>query len=458
MNKKIWLGLAAALIVAVALSLIALPRGAEWTTDSPEALVEFTAAVDAQMKVYHNEVQAHLERALELDPEFVIAKLFLADKAKMNDDGERALRLWNDVMAADRSKLTDRERVIIERARAIQEKRYEDADLMLDDYLAEHPNDPFLLHRKALSLWMSGDFEEAERLNRRLIEIAPNWVIAYNQLGYIAMSQGRFVEAEEYFTSYRFVAPDQANPHDSLGELYIILGRYDDAEISLYNSIEIKPDFWAAYDHLAMARMMVNDFVGAEQALAMAEAAGDVPDYWKTGIACIIRIAELARNEQYREVLAVREENPECFKGHSEGHADVTVHRAACLLGEWEIADAIEERFSEMIAEIESGEIKGEFANALGVLAHLQGVRLATEGDLVGAIERFRQADDNMTYIQAGNGLFKLYNRLFLVETFFAAGEDAQAHKLLSQVRSVNPRMVEDFEEQGLKVLGLERE
>ena len=94
----------------------------------------------------------------------------------------------------------------------------------------------------------------------------------------------------------------------------------------------------------------------------------------------------------------------------------------------------------------------------VGALAHLQGVRLAVQGDLEGAIERFKVADDNMTYIQAANGLFKLSNRLFLVETLFASGMDGKAHKLLSQVRSVNPRMVEDFEEHGLKILGLERE
>ena len=224
MNKKTVLALAAVVVAAVALILNALPTGAEWTTDSPEALAEFNAAVDAQMKLYHNEVQAHLERALELDPDFVMAKLYLADQVKMDDDG-RSASLWNDVISADQSKLSERERVLIDRARALQENRYEDADEMLDSYLADHPNDPFLLHRKALTLWMAGDFDEAERLNRRLIEIAPNWVIAYNQLGYIAMSQGRFVEAEEYFTSYRFVAPDQANPHDSLAELYIMIGR-----------------------------------------------------------------------------------------------------------------------------------------------------------------------------------------------------------------------------------------
>ncbi len=457
MSKKIWLGLAVVIVAAVAFSLIALPEGAEWTTTSPEARAEFAAAVDAQMKLYHSDVQAHLERALELDPDFVMAKLYLADKVRM-DDESRATRLWNDVMSADQSKLSERERVYINRARAMQEKRYSDADEMLDTYLADHPNDPLLLHQKALALWMTGEFDEAEKLNRRLIEIAPNWVIAYNQLGYIAMSQGRFVEAEEYFTSYRFVAPDQANPHDSLAELYIMIGRYDEAETSLYQSIGIKPDFWAAYDHLAMTEMMMKDFAGARDALVMAEEAGEVPEYWEIGIGCITRIAELAYNEQYREVLAVQEENPECFKGHSRGHGSVTVHRAASLLGEWEIADSIEEGFATAIEEMKNDGAEREMSNVVGALAHLQGVRLAVQGDLEGAIERFKVADQNMTYIQAANGLFKLSNRLFLVEALFASGMDGKAHKVLSKVRSVNPRMVEDFEEHGLKVLGLERE
>jgi len=457
MNKKIWLGLAVVIVAAAALILNALPKGAEWTTSSPEALAEFTSAVDAQMKLYHSDVQAHLERALELDPDFVMAKLYLADQVKM-DDESRATRLWNDVMSADQSKLSERERVYINRARALQEKRIADADKMVETYLTDHPNDPFFLYQNAMVRWRSGEFEEAEKLNRRLIEIAPNWVIAYNQLGYIAMSQGRFVEAEEYFTSYRFVAPDQANPHDSLAELYLMLGRYDEAEISLYQSMGIKPDFWAAYDHLAMTKMMMDDFSGAMDALVMAEEAGEVPEYWRTGIGCIIRIAELAHNEQYREVLAVQEENPECFKGHSKGHGSVTVHRAASLLDEWEIVEAIEKDYAAIIDKMKDNADERDMSNVVGALAHLQGVRLAVQGDFEGAIERFKVADHNMTYIQAANGLFKLYNRLFLVEALFASGMDGKAHKVLSKVRSVNPRMAEDFEEHGLKILGLERE
>jgi Flp pilus assembly protein TadD len=458
MSKKVWIGLSLIVAAAVAVSLVALPKGAEWTTDSPEALAEFTAAVDAQMKLYHGEVQAHLEKAVELDPDFLIAKLYLSDQLKMEDDKERALRLWNDVLAADRSKLTERERVLIERARAIQEKRYDEADQMIDAYLAKHPNDPFILHRKAIKAWATGETDEAERLNRRLIEIAPNWVIAYNQLGYLAMAQGRFVEAEEYFTSYRFVAPDQANPHDSLGELYIILGRYDEAETSLLRSIEIKRDFWAAYDHLSLTRSMMQDYAGAQAALTQARAVGGVPEYWTDGIECILNLGQLSRDEQFDEILGLYEEESACLKGHSEGHAKVTIHRAACLLGDWEVADAIEADYSNMLEKIDSGEAKTERPMVVGALSHLQGVRLAVQGDLEAAIDSFVAADENMSYYQASTGLFKLFNRFLLVESLLAAGNDGKAHKVLSKVRSVNPRYVERFEEEGLKVLGLERD
>lgn len=454
--KKTWLGLAVVIIGIVAVSIIALPRGEEWTTDSPEALAEFTSAIDDKMKLYHDDVQAHLEKAVELDPDFVIAKLYLANEVRY-DDEDRALRLWNDVLTADHSNLTPREIFFVDRARAYQEKRFDDAAQMIDDYLARYPDDPFILHEKALKAWGAGEFEEAERLNRRLIEIAPNWVLAYNQLGYIAMSQGRFVEAEEYFTSYRFVAPDQANPHDSLGELYIILGRIEEAEASLRQSIEIKPDFWNAFDHLALARMSVGDIAGAEDIVSEVSAAENCPEYWETGIGCFVEIAGLARAERWSDVLSALGEDSACLEGHASGYAQIMKHRAAVQLGDIETALAIEEKMEKSLSAAEEIS-KLDKPMILGALSHLRGVRLAVQGDDEGAIEAFWSADKNMTYIQARDGLFKLQNRLILVETLFAAGEDAKAHKVLSKVRSVNPGVAREFEEKGLKVLGLERE
>jgi tetratricopeptide (TPR) repeat protein len=454
--KKIWLGLAVVIVGVIAASIIALPRGAEWTTDSPEALAEFNAAIDAKMKLYHDEVQVHLEKAIELDPDFVIAKLYLANDVRY-DDEDRALRLWNDVLTADHSDLTPREIFFVDRARAYQEKRFDDAAQMIEDYLTEYPDDPYILHEKALKTWGAGEFDEAERLNRRLIEIAPNWVLAYNQLGYIAMSQGRFVEAEEYFTSYRFVAPDQANPHDSLGELYIILGRIEEAEASLRQSIAIKPDFWNAFDHLALTRLSIGDVAGAEDIVAEVQAVGNCPDYWETGIACLVDIAGLAHAEQWTAIADLLAEDSPCLEGHSASYAQIMKHRAAMELGDIETALSIEEKMETSLSAAEKIS-KLEKPMILGALSHLRAVRMALQGDHQEAIEAFRNADENMTYIQAGNGLFKLQNRIFLVETLFAAGRDADAHKVLSKVRSVNSGYAQEFEEKGLKVLGLERE
>jgi len=328
---------------------------------------------------------------------------------------------------------------------------------MIDEYLEKYPNDPYVLHQKALSAWYGGRLDEAEKLNRRLIEMAPNWVIAYNQLGYIAMSQGRFAEAEEYFSSYRFVAPDQANPHDSLGELYIITGRYGEAETSLLRSIEIRPDFWNAYDHLVLARLMMEDLVGAEQALLMARSNDDLPDYWDVGIGCVLRYANMTLDDRWNEILEAYAEDSECREGHSLGYSMVVAHRAACALGRMDVAQSIEDEVAELLAKIEKGSVKQEKPEVLGLQAHMRGVRLATLGDTEGAVESFELGDEFFHYMMAGSGLFKLRNRLILVETLLAAGEDAKAHQLLSKVQSVNPAMVENFEEDGLKVLGLER-
>ena len=58
--KKIWLALIVAIAAAVAASLIALPKSSQWTTDSPEALAAFEAAMNAKMKIYYPEAQRHL--------------------------------------------------------------------------------------------------------------------------------------------------------------------------------------------------------------------------------------------------------------------------------------------------------------------------------------------------------------------------------------------------------------
>jgi len=457
MKRWMWLTLAAVVVVGAGVSLVAVPTAQEWTTSSPEALAEFELAMAAKNKLYYEDQMRHLERAVELDPDFALARLWSLDPM-FREDEEAAKAEWDKVLATDTSMLTPRERFYIERSRLIRAEQREEIDSLLDKYLADYPNDPYILNEKAVQHWSRDEFDDAERLYRRLVEIAPNWVIAYNQLGYINMSKGRFAEAEERFKSYRFIAPDQANPHDSLGELFIALGRNDEAEESFEAAIEIKSDFWAAYNHIALLKSFNGDIEGAREIIGRAKTAG-IPEEWAAEMDCLAQYMELRNTGSWQEILELAETS-KCVEKSEINFFKLTTHLAACEVGDWDTALEIERGGEEMLAEIES-EGKRIGARHLEMLhaavEHLQGVRLALQGDYGDAEKLLRSADERVSYVEAFSAIFKLYNRMILAELLLADGQDAEAHGLLAKVRGVNPLWVTEFQDSGFKMLGLER-
>ena len=453
MKRRFWIGLVAVVVIAAGVTLVALPKGQEWTTSSPEALAEFEAGDSALWKLYHDEANRHFRRAVELDPDFIIAKLFVLNSVR-HEDKEKANALWDEVISADRSKLRPREVYFIERERLYHEGRGEEVMQLIDDYLAKYPNDPYVLNDKAVEMWGRADLEEAERLYQRLVEISPNWVIAYNQLGYINMWQGRFAEAEERFKSYRFIAPDQANPYDSLGELFITVGRYNEAEASFEEAIQIKPDFWAAYEHIALMKSFNGDLDGTREIVRRLEVA-KAPESTINSLSCLEQYMAWRNAEAWQEILDASESD--CVSEKKFDFAKVTTHLAASKLKDWETAEGIESAAKEALEKYgESGSPK-DVMTLRGVYEHMQGVRLAFQGNYGAAADALWAADEDLTYVAAGTALYKYYNRMILAELLLADGQDAEAHGLLSKVRADNPLVVAEFEESGFKALGLDR-
>jgi tetratricopeptide (TPR) repeat protein len=452
MKRWMWLALAAVVVVGVGVTLVALPQAQEWTTSSPEAMVAFDAGMDAMMKLYMDDARQYFERAVELDPDFAVAKMYLAEYVS-HDNQEKGDALRDEVLATDTTQLTPRERFMIDRMRAYREKRPEDGRALLDEYTEKYPNDPYILNQRAATAFSAGNFEEAERLYQRLVEISPNWVIAYNQLGYINMGKGRFAESEEYFKSYRFIAPDQANPYDSLGELFIALGRYEEAEESFNEALEIKPDFWASYEHIVLMKTFNGDLVGAREAVDRAQAAG-APESMIVSMGCLESYMAMRNSGEWQEILDAADS--ECITD-GVNFPKVTTHLAACELGEWDQAIAIEEEAAERYAKYDTGNPNKELMRLRAAIDHMKGVRLASSGDYGAAEEMLRAADENLSFSEAPNAVFKIYNRMVLTELLLAGGKDAEAHALLSDLRGVNPVWVAEFEDAGLKIVGLGR-
>ena len=52
------------------------------------------------------------------------------------------------------------------RAELMRDMKFDEASAAMDTYLDEHPDDPYVIHLRALEVWQSGKLEEAERVLR----------------------------------------------------------------------------------------------------------------------------------------------------------------------------------------------------------------------------------------------------------------------------------------------------
>jgi hypothetical protein len=233
----------------------------------------------------------------------------------------------------------------------------------------------------------------------------------------------------------------------------MILGRYDEAEQEIDLALEIYPEFWASYEHLFLVRSLRSDIEGMREVLDRAAQAEIWPAPVLANFECTVEAIRLVEAKDWRGVLAASDEG--CFEaGFPAAFPSVAAHRAACILRDWEVADRVEERLRESV-EKKASSRKSDAKSGVAVLTYLEAVRAAVEGDLEDAAARCRVVDDRIRYEGAGMGIFKLHNRLLLVEILRASGEYAEAHHVLDQVRAVNPVMAAEFEENGFAILGL---
>jgi len=422
------------LVAALAVGGVLLARHderPEWTTDSPAAAAALEEAIAARQGFYVGEALAQLEKALALDPDFVVPRLELINLRRFGVvDSERVERLIEELRQADLDRLTPRERLLVGYYLAQIDHDRERATALLEAHLAEHPDDPYAVALECGRHWGAERVAEAEACYRRLIRLEPNWVEAQNHLGYLAMARGDFADAEEQFEIYRYLAPDQANPHDSLGELLMLTGRWEEAETELRRALELKPDFCVSWMHLTDLALLEGDPTLADEILAEAREADGCPPAELAAVGCKVRVME--------GVSRSWEAAYEAARGCDElyGQAEVFAMRAAAATGHADFADERQGKYEERVAETEGGDPQSR-----AMLDHLIGARRLEEGDAAAAVEALGAADERLTYFGGELAVFKLYNRLLLAEALRAAGRAEEAAALQAEVREVNPRM-----------------
>ncbi|MAD92166.1 MAG: hypothetical protein CMQ54_05520 [Gammaproteobacteria bacterium] len=121
-----------------------------------------------------------------------------------------------------------------------------------------------------LQYYQVGDFSEAEKLARTLINEFPSHPFSWKVIGAILGQTGRLDESLMYLKQSVRLSDEDAEAHNNLGNVYIELGKINDAETSYRKAITLKPDYAEAHNNLGNSLKKLGMSEKAEECLRKA--------------------------------------------------------------------------------------------------------------------------------------------------------------------------------------------
>ena len=215
----------------------------EATTGSMEAYEYYLKGKDDFRKFYYEDARKSLEKAVELDPEFALAYVYLG-LTQSNLGNFQARNAAIEKANALAHKVTDIERSYIQAAYAYSiERNSEKAVGILRELTRKYPREKLAYFYLAVSYRTGGDYENARAASNEALELDPDYAEAHNELGYVYMALNNYERAVEQFQEYAALNPQDANPLDSMAEAYYLMGWLDESIAKYKEALTMKPDF-----------------------------------------------------------------------------------------------------------------------------------------------------------------------------------------------------------------------
>jgi len=216
----------------------------EVTTSSMEAYQAFLKGREAFENWYFADAKRLFERAIELDPEFAMAYVYLAQAAgSLNDLAGMDNALEKSKKFGGR--LGGKEKLYADALAAQVARDREGYARILLRIAAEYPKEKRAYYKLAEYYSALGKYDESNAELQKVLDLDPKFGPAMNWMAYNYSDKKDFEKALSYFREYASVSPGDANPYDSMGELYVKMGNLDRAIEEYRKAITIKPDFGA---------------------------------------------------------------------------------------------------------------------------------------------------------------------------------------------------------------------
>ncbi|NOR52877.1 MAG: tetratricopeptide repeat protein, partial [Candidatus Aminicenantes bacterium] len=216
---------------------------ANFTTGSIEAYDYFLKGRRADEKFDNVEALEFFKKAVEIDPNFAAAYLWLCFQHRSLGNTESADEALERALVLSEN-ATKKARLFIEIAYAL----WIEGDLnkgvgLLEKMTEEFPKEKSPHYWLAINLDYRNQFEQAIEEYNKALTLDPNFSNALNMIAYTYLNMDKYDKALEYFERYEAQLPGDPNPIDSTAELYLHMGRLDEALSKYKDVLKIKPDF-----------------------------------------------------------------------------------------------------------------------------------------------------------------------------------------------------------------------
>jgi tetratricopeptide (TPR) repeat protein len=209
------------------------------------------------------ESKAYLEKALEKDPDFAMAHLFLSFAQPT------ARQFFEEVNKAKAlaDKVSEGERLWILGFQAgvdglpMEQRNYYQKLVEL------FPNDERAHNLLGLNYFGQQEYQASITEFQKSIAIAPDFSQPYNQMGYAYRFLNQYSEAEKAFQKYIELIPNDPNPYDSYAELLLKMGRYQESIDNYHKALEQNPNFVNSYLGIATDYNLLGEYVKARETL-----------------------------------------------------------------------------------------------------------------------------------------------------------------------------------------------
>lgn len=212
--------------------------------------------------------------------------------------------------AAELEKSTPRARMY-EAMLNSQDGRYDEAIPKLESVIADDPTLIDAWETLVWDYWLSGRQDDARRLAKEFMSIAPDEPVAYNISAQFASRDGRLDEAERLYRRSLEMNPDQYETRFAFASILLWNGKFDEAMKELNDLYRLDPDRLDVELQLARALTAYEEYEEAlEHWNRINELVPDYPEYMMARAEVLVLIGSLKEAQaECERVLEIEPDN-----------------------------------------------------------------------------------------------------------------------------------------------------